>query len=180
MVSLVLAVPERALRAVVFEFAGNAVALNFQATCKAGKLPGREADQLREAVELLRTALRPLLRGELWLPYLILPKISQLPEMPPTAREVWLKGERRHPSLRIVGEALYVPAEAILRHNPRPVTTPHAAQILSAFFRASKAIFSYVPAEAPGDVHRPNRLVGFSIVFTYAGLVGVIENRPAA
>ena len=157
MVSLVLAMPESALRTIVFEFAGNAVALNFQATCKGGKLPGREADQLREAVELFRAALRPLLRGELRLPYLPLPKIRQLPATPSAGHEVWLKGERRHPALRIVGEALYVPAEAILRHNPQPVTTPRAAQILSALFRASKAIFSYVPAEDSGDVRRPKQ-----------------------
>jgi hypothetical protein len=92
MVSLVQAVPESLLRAIVFEFAGNAVALNFQASCKAGKLPGREDDQLREAMELLRAALRPLLQGELQLPYLALPKMRQLSE---TACSAGSLAERR-------------------------------------------------------------------------------------
>ena len=153
------------------------MALNFQASCKAGKLPGREDDQLREAMELLRAALRPLLRGELQLPYLALPKMRQLSEIPPAVQEVWLKGERRHPALRIVGEALYVPAEAILRHNPHPVTTAHGAQTLSAFFRASMAIFTYVSTVKSHEVRRPKQLAQFSIVLEYAGLARIIQSH---
>jgi hypothetical protein len=99
------------------------------------------------------------------------PKIQQAAKQWPASCQIDAFADDTH----------YKPAEAVLRHNQHPAVRRRAAEDLSDFLRTSDAMFTYLPTGAANDATwagMPGRGLEweFSIVFRYAGFLGVIQD----